>query len=98
MPASAAWATQAQIVAGFAEFKSPDILVREHDTMLLGMMAAHIGHTHPREVTPDEPFGPFVLADIYDSEIADMIGSIYQRDFMMFGLRPWSPPGLPRRP
>ncbi|MGR3563387.1 MAG: nodulation protein NodH [Heliomarina sp.] len=94
----ASWATQAQIVAGFAEFKSPDIMVRENDTMLLSMLASHVGITYPRDIQRDEPCGPYVLADVYDNEIADKIGSIYQRDFMIFAMRPWTPPGLPRRP
>jgi hypothetical protein len=32
---------------------------------------------------------PFALEDIYDAEIEAMVSDVYQRDYMMFGFRPW---------
>ena len=33
---------------------------------------------------------PYTLADIYDEEVEDAVRAAYQRDYMMFGFKPWS--------
>ncbi len=84
------WATQSEVLSGFGGFALPDYVLREEElTEMLPHIARQVGHTKPPPVSaPDEP-RPFALKEIYDEQIERQIGSIYRRDYMMFGFGPW---------
>lgn len=84
------WATQGAVLQGFCQVLSPDHVLRE-DQLAEGL--AHLAHEVGLESSPDlqvpERDGPFSLADIWDDEVENAVKSTYQRDFMMFGFKPW---------
>ena len=84
-----AWASQAQIVQGFAEFAIPDRVFRE-DTLerdLTGL-AAEIGETAPAYI-PSQAELPFTLSEIYDADLEKRARDAYARDYTMFGFGNW---------
>lgn len=86
----AAWATQIQILQGYAQFTLPDMILREEEIeVYLPALAQQLGHPDP--ITPlDTPADkPFALSDIYDAEIEELVSTIYQRDYIAFGFAPW---------
>jgi hypothetical protein len=86
----AAWATQIQILQGYAQFALPDMILREEEIeVYLPALAQQLGHPDP--ITPqDTPSDkPFALSDIYDAEIEELVSNIYQRDYIAFGFAPW---------
>ncbi|MDF3414922.1 nodulation protein NodH [Sulfitobacter sp. M57] len=86
----AAWCTQAQAIAGFADFCLPDRLVREADLAgELADLAAAVGHPDAPVAPQVAPDQPFALDLIYDSEIEQLAVDAYQRDYMMFGFSDW---------
>ncbi|WP_307726332.1 nodulation protein NodH [Sinisalibacter aestuarii] len=83
------WATQGHVVQGFGQFLLPDHILREDDLAAgLAEIAHEVGVEAP-ELPDIEPDAPFTLADIYDNEIEEAVRKAYQRDFMLFGYRPW---------
>lgn len=86
----AAWGTQAQVLAGFAEFASPDLVLREEELAeALPDLARRLGRQAvdtPQAAAPDTPYA---LDDIYDAAIEALVADVYQRDYMMFGFGPW---------
>ncbi|MEJ2034934.1 MAG: sulfotransferase family 2 domain-containing protein [Maritimibacter sp.] len=87
----ASWATLGNVIAGFGQVLLPDHILREDDLEAgLARLAEEVGlDTVPAAPEPIND-GPIALGDIYDDEIEDAIRRIYQRDFMLFGYRPWS--------
>lgn len=84
----ALWATQSQIVQGFAEFKSPDAVLREENLRdSLMQLAKDVGHVSPSEFVQSEANTPFSLSDIYDQDMEDMCRAAYGRDYFMFGFK-----------
>ncbi len=87
----AAWASQASILQGFASFALPDHVLREDQLAegLSGVVAERGGDggQMPESELAD---APFELSQVYDAEIEQKIRKIYQRDYMMFGFRPWA--------
>lgn len=87
----AAWATQMQVLQGYAQFALPDMILREDEIeVYLPALAQQLGHPDPatpQEVPLDQPFA---LADIHDSEIEELVSTIYQRDYITFGFGPWA--------
>ncbi len=81
------WASQAAVLHGFAQFQSPDVVLRE-DRMTKGMafLAAEVGHDAPA-------FPPVImpeaLAAIYDADLEDAAREAYTRDYIAFGFRDW---------
>ncbi|MHA6265590.1 sulfotransferase family 2 domain-containing protein [Aliiroseovarius sp. CAU 1755] len=86
----AAWASQTALVQGFAGFALPDHVLRE-DRLSEGLAAilAELDIDIPVQLPEAAPDAPFALADIYDAEIEAAVRKLYQRDYMMFGFRPW---------
>ncbi|MEM1303167.1 MAG: sulfotransferase family 2 domain-containing protein, partial [Pseudomonadota bacterium] len=83
------WATQAQIVSGFADFALPDVVLREDALDAeLEAMCRTLGLANPGPVAVPEP-EPVTLDDIYDETIEDMVRDVYSRDYMMFGFDRW---------
>ena len=84
-----AWATQAQVMAGFGDFALPDLVLREEELAdALPRLAQQFGRP-PLAPPAEEADAPFALADIYDAEIEEVVADVYQRDYMMFGFGPW---------
>lgn len=84
------WATQGHVVKGFGQILPPDHILREEDLAAgLAELSHEVGIAPPAlpEIIPDTPY---VLDDIYDKEIEEAVRKAYQRDFMLFGYRPWS--------
>lgn len=88
----AAWCTQAQAIAGFGELSFPDRIIREEELAEeLKTMAKMAGIVDAPKVPNAPPDQPFDLADVYDDQIEALCHHAYQRDYMMFGFRKWSP-------
>ena len=87
----ASWAGQAQILQGYGEVAPPDLILRPHEMAeALPGLAASVGvPALPVEVLRDT--GPVPLSAIHDDEIEALVRDIYQRDYMLFGFRDWTP-------
>lgn len=86
-----AWATQAACLQGFAQFQSPDIVLRE-DRLAegLGWLAAEVGIDPPALVRRAEaPQVP--LAEICDGEVEEAVREAHGRDYIAFGFADWRP-------
>ncbi|WP_293574071.1 sulfotransferase family 2 domain-containing protein [Phaeobacter sp.] len=86
-----AWASQAQILAGFADVQSPDFVLREEELpRVLPDIARWLGKEDAAFMgaTPDP--APFALSDIYDDALEQKIATVYSRDYLLFGFGPWS--------
>jgi len=94
----AAWASQSQVLSGFAELGSPDLVLREEELAdELPRLARRVGRMEPDAVavaTADMPYG---LEEIYDAILEEKIAKIYHRDYVMFGFGPWRELGETRR-
>lgn len=89
-----AWASQAQILAGFGEFVPPDLVLREEEIGEdLPALARKAGRMEPAPVPASAPDQPFALAQIFDAELEEKVAQIYQRDYVMFGFGPWKGAG-----
>jgi LPS sulfotransferase NodH len=86
----AAWATQMQVLQGYAQFTLPDMILRESDAeVYLPALAQQLGYDDP-PVWQDAPQDqPFALSDIYDSDIEELVSTVYQRDYIAFGFSEW---------
>lgn len=80
------WATQSQILSGFAGFAVPDAVLREnHLEDELAVLASQVGkETMPRIVKPTDPYAS-LLDEIYDADIEAATQRAYGRDYTMFG-------------
>ncbi|MEL7281562.1 MAG: sulfotransferase family 2 domain-containing protein [Pseudomonadota bacterium] len=85
------WATQAEVLQGFAGFSLPDQVIREDElSHALPALAKSLGYASPPEVETLADEAPYALADIYDEELEALAAQIYQRDYMLFGFESWS--------
>jgi LPS sulfotransferase NodH len=90
----AAWATQLQVLQGFAHHSLPDMVLREDEIeVYLPALAQQVGKSDPQAPNPVQPDQPFALADIYDDQIEALVSTVYQRDYIAFGFVPWTPSG-----
>ncbi len=90
----ASWATQLQVLQGFAHHSLPDMVLREDEmAVYLPALAQQLGHPDPQDPEPAGPDRPFPLAEIYDDQIEALAASVYQRDYIAFGFGPWAPAG-----
>lgn len=84
-----AWASQSEVVAGFAKMQVPDLVLREEELEAgLTYLASQIGCVAPAFPSEDAPAAAS-LQDVYDEEIEDAVRAAYQKDYMMFGYRRW---------
>ncbi|MEO0751388.1 MAG: nodulation protein NodH [Pseudomonadota bacterium] len=84
------WATQAEVLQGFAGFALPDLVIREDEmARALPDLAEAMGYANPPSVDGPAPDAPFALADIYDGAVEEAAAQVYQRDYMLFGFEPW---------
>ncbi|KUP94907.1 sulfotransferase family 2 domain-containing protein [Tritonibacter horizontis] len=87
----ASWASQTQIVNGFAELALPDLILR--DTELqddLPRLARKLG----KEVSPSVAMPlddtPISLSQIYHPDLEELCRTIYMRDYLTFGFGTWA--------
>ena len=86
-----AWATQAQVIAGFSPVIQPDHLLREAQLARgLARLGEEVGCAAPTAPV-SEPDRPFALGDIYDAAVEAAVRAAYQRDYMQFGFDDWTP-------
>ncbi|MEM1373702.1 MAG: sulfotransferase family 2 domain-containing protein [Pseudomonadota bacterium] len=84
----AAWASQSSILAGFADFAQPDMVLREDNLEVeLAMLCELAGVPCP--ALPDADPSDVPLEDVYDQEVEAAVRDVYQRDYMSFGFGPW---------
>lgn len=82
------WASQTAILQGFANFQSPDLILRE-ETLGEGLafLATELGMKAPA-LTPTRDEVDTALDAIRDGEIEEAARDAYQRDYMGFGFFP----------
>ncbi|PTQ69752.1 nodulation protein NodH [Celeribacter persicus] len=83
------WASQSEVIKGFADFSLPDMVLREESLAEdLTHLAGALGKLPP--LVEEEPQdSPITLAEIYNEEVEEAVRTAYQRDYMMFGFKPW---------
>jgi len=84
------WASQSALLQGMAEFKVPDVVLRESDMRnQLALLASQFGKKQMLRV-PDET-DPLAgrLAKVYDAEIEAAARAAYVRDYEAFGFANW---------
>ena len=85
------WATQAEVLQGFAGFSLPDQVIREDElSTALPALAMSLGYAKPPKVRPAAPDAPYALGDIYDEHLETLAAQVYQRDYMLFGFDSWT--------
>jgi hypothetical protein len=80
------WATQSEVINGFAEFALPDHVFREDDLAqeLLRLPGAQ------GELLPEQGKDfPYALDEIYNADVETAVRSAYQKDYMVFGFKDW---------
>ena len=75
------WASQANIVAGFANFALPDFIIRSHESseMLPQLQQHSLGIHTPFSVSGDTRDAR-LLSEIYDEELENVCRKAYQKD------------------
>ncbi len=87
-----AWASQTNVLQGFAQFGVPDLVIRAERLIDdLAMVTSQIGKTKLVPVDIGDE-GPVPLSAIYDGEVERAARDAYQRDYMMFGYQSWVDP------
>ena len=83
------WASQANIVAGFANFSLPDFIIRSHESseMLPQLQQHPLGIHTPFSVSGDTRDAR-LLSEIYDKELENVCRKAYQKDYTVFGYGP----------
>ena len=78
------------MIQGMSVFALPDLILREdemkHALPHLAGQLGYAGAAAPETAAPDQPIA---LSEIYDDEIETIVSEVYQRDYMMFGFKPW---------
>jgi hypothetical protein len=67
------------------------ILREDEIEVYLPALAQQMGHDDPPTPEQAPQDEPFALAEIYDSEVEELVSAVYQRDYIAFGFGPWSP-------
>ncbi|PXW79836.1 LPS sulfotransferase NodH [Ruegeria sp. P4] len=89
----ARWASQAQIISGFADLGAPDLILREDELAEdLPWLARKLGRMAPGNVPPVPDDRPIALADIYDEKLEALCRAVYARDYLTFGFEDWAQP------
>lgn len=85
------WATQAAAVQGFADYNSPDLILREDEIeAYLPALALQAGRPDAPDPVAEKQDFPIALEDIYDEEVENRVASVYQRDYLAFGFDRWA--------
>lgn len=82
------FASQSALLQGFAQFQSPDLVLREENAERgLAYLCAETGATPPAFSLDPAPAG--ALAEIWCEEIEQAAKECYARDYENFGFRAW---------
>lgn len=82
-------ASQSAVLQGFAQFQTPDLVLREERLAEgLAFLAADLGLPAP-EFRPLASDLPLPLADIWTAEVEEAARDAYQRDYLGFGFAKW---------
>lgn len=85
-----AWASQSEVIRGFAEFAQPDVIIREEDLQRdLPLLARAAGIEDPDAPQSVDAQVPYALDDFYDDEVEQAVKAAYQRDYMIYGFKPY---------
>lgn len=85
----AAWASQSEVLQGFAKVMLPDVIIREEELPAgLDYVARRFGQRSP-EVAQKSDDAVFSLSTIYNPDVEAAVRAAYQRDYMNFGFGPW---------
>ncbi len=86
----AGWASQAQVLSGFAELALPDHILRAEDLEPdLAALARRLGVADPAPMPQPLPDEPYSLAEVWDEGLEALCQSVYPRDYLSFGYGPW---------
>ncbi|MEM5476606.1 nodulation protein NodH [Pacificibacter sp. AS14] len=80
------WASQSEVINGFAEFALPDYVFREDE--LAQELPRLLGDTKSISTNSVED-APFALVEIYDADVEAAVRAAYQKDYMIFGFKNW---------
>ncbi|KGJ05555.1 hypothetical protein IT41_04905 [Paracoccus halophilus] len=82
LPTNAAWASQSEILAGFARFGAPDMVLREGDLERdLGWLALSAGVRRPAPLSEPGPYPDF----LQEQSLRGAAKRAYARDYIAFG-------------
>jgi len=85
------WASQSEVLKGYAGVGQPDFILREDELSdLLPMIARGVGYPNAPSIGAPAPDQPFALDAVCDPGIEAKVRSIYQRDYLKFGFGPWA--------
>lgn len=86
MRVDAHWATQSQALQGFAEYASPDLILREDRLEEdLAILASQIGKTTMPAIPEQTDPHAEMLNGIYDADVESAVYDVYQRDYITLG-------------
>ena len=84
------WASQLSLLQGMAEFKAPDVVLREDDMRnQLALLASQFGKKQMLRVPEQTDSLADRLEKIYSEEIEQAARDAYGRDYDAFGFGPW---------
>ncbi|SHJ00617.1 nodulation protein NodH [Wenxinia saemankumensis] len=84
-----AWASQAAVLQGMADFGVPDAVLREDELARdLPWLAGTVGRPAP-DWTPPDRAERRLLAQIHDEEVEEAGQAALGRDYLAFGFGPW---------
>ena len=85
------WASQSELLRGFADLASPDMVVREDEMeSYLPALAMQVGYMDADEPEDAPEDAPYPLSAIYDDQIETLARETYQRDYLNFGFQNWA--------
>jgi hypothetical protein len=91
MRVDAHWATQSQALQGFAEYASPDLILREDRLEEdLAILASQVGKTTMPAIPEQTDQHADMLNGIYDDDVESAVYEVYQRDYIAFGYGPYA--------
>ncbi|RPE64662.1 hypothetical protein EDD53_2422 [Pacificibacter maritimus] len=80
------WASQSEVITGFADFALPDQIIREDEvSAVLPSLIPNLTKDVPSQAEDT----PYALTDIYDADVETAVRAAYQKDYMLFGFKAW---------
>jgi hypothetical protein len=80
------WASQSEVITGFADFALPDHILREDE---LTATLPNLVTGYAAEVPQQPADAPYALGSIYDADVEAAVRAAYQKDYMLFGFKSW---------